>query len=102
MIQKLIEQLQPRTEPGPDRCYVNNFKNPARPRLLTWPRGQPNNFKKDMQSGIDFLRRRIPKVFEGEPFQRQKGRIVERFTGREKELMDDFKRRIARDPFGRG
>jgi len=59
-------------------------------------------FKKDMQAGIDFLRRRIPQVFEGEPFQRQKGRIVERFTVREKELMDDFTRRIAREQFALG
>src|SRR6202030_2622706 len=102
MIQRLIEQLQPRTEPGPDRCYVNNFKNPDRPRLLTLPRGQANSFKKDMQSGIDFLRRRIPQVFEGEPFQRQKGRIVDRYTLREKELMDDFTRRIAREQFALG
>ena len=55
-----------------------------------------------MQAGIDFLRRRIPQVFEGEPFQRQKGRIVERFTVREKELMDDFTRRIAREQFALG
>src|SRR6266581_1318589 len=102
MIQKLIEQLQPRSEPGPDRCYVNNFKNPDRPRLLTPPRGQADSFKKDLQGGIDFLRRRIPQVFEGEPFQRQKGRIVDRFTVREKELMDDFTRRIARDQFALG
>ncbi len=55
-----------------------------------------------MTAGIDFLRRRIPQVFEGEPFQRQKGRIVERFTVREKELMDDFTRRIAREQFALG
>ena len=55
-----------------------------------------------MESGIDFLRRRIPQVFEGEPFQRQKTRIVERFTQREKELMDDFTRRIAREQFALG
>jgi predicted ATP-dependent protease len=102
MIQKMIEELQPRTESGPDRCYVNNFKNPDRPRLLTLPRGQANNFKKDVQSGIDFLRRRIPQVFEGEPFQRQKSRIVDRYTMREKELMDDFTRRIAREQFALG
>src|SRR6202790_5645122 len=102
MIQKRIEQLQPRTKWAPDRCYVNNFKNPDRPRLLTLPRGQANTFKKDMQSGIEFLRRRIPQVFEGEPFQRQKGRIVDRYTVREKELMDDFTRRIAREQFALG
>ncbi len=102
MIARMIEELQPNTKPSPDRCYVNNFKNPDRPRLLTLPRGQANAFKKDMQSGIEFLRRRIPQVFEGEPFQRQKGRIVDRFTVREKELMDDFTRRIAREQFALG
>ncbi|HEX2713819.1 MAG TPA: ATP-binding protein, partial [Candidatus Acidoferrales bacterium] len=90
------------TKPSPDRCYVNNFKNLDRPRLLTLPPGQANAFKKDMLSGIEFLRRRIPQVFEGEPFQRQKSRIVERFTAREKELMDDFTRRIGREQFALG
>src|SRR5437764_36316 len=97
-----IQELHPPTKESLDRCYVNNFKFPDRPRLLTLPRGQADSFKKDMQAGIDFLRRRIPQVFEGEPFQRQKGRIVERFTVREKELMDDFTRRIARDQFALG
>jgi len=101
-IAKMIEELHPKTKPSLDRCYVNNFKLPDRPRLLTLARGQANSFKKDMQAGIDFLRRRIPQVFEGEPFQRQKGRIVERFTVREKELMDDFTRRIAREQFALG
>src|SRR3984885_11053301 len=102
MIVRMIEQMHPKTELAPDRCYVNNFKNADRPRLLTLPRGLANAFKKEVESGIDFLRRRIPQVFEGEPFQRQKTRIVERFTVREKELMDDFTRRIAREQFALG
>jgi lon-related putative ATP-dependent protease len=102
MIVRMIEEMHPQTEPAPDRCYVNNFKNSDRPRLLTLPRGLANAFKKEVESGIDFLRRRIPQVFEGEPFQRQKTRIVERFTVREKELMDDFTRRIAREQFALG
>jgi lon-related putative ATP-dependent protease len=102
MIVRMIEDLHPQSEIAPDRCYVNNFKNADRPRLLTLPRGQANAFKKEVESGIDFLRRRIPQVFEGEPFQRQKTRIVERFTLREKELMDDFTRRIAREQFALG
>src|SRR5262249_5259234 len=101
-ISKMIGELHPRTKQSPDRCYVNNFKVADRPRLLTLGRGQANSFKKDMQAGIDFLRRRIPQVFEGEPFQRQKGRIVERFTAREKDLMDDFTRKIAREQFALG
>jgi len=101
-IAHMIQGLHPPTKESLDRCYVNNFKLPDRPRLLSLPRGQANAFKKDMQAGVDFLRRRIPQVFEGEPFQRQKARIVERFTVREKDLMDDFTRRIAREQFALG
>src|ERR1700741_5147690 len=102
MIVRMVEEMHLETETAPDRCYVNNFKNADRPRLLTLPRGQADAFKKEGESGIDFLRRLIPRVFEGEPFQRQKTRIVERFTVREKELMDDFTRRIAREQFALG
>src|SRR5499433_3228182 len=101
-IARMIQELKPGLKESPDRCYVNNFKITDRPRLISLPRGKANGFRKDMQAGIDFLRRRIPQVFEGEPFQRQKGRIVERFSVREKELMDDFTRRIARDQFALG
>ena len=102
MIERMIKELDPPRKMSLDRCYVNNFKIPDRPRLITLPPGQATSFRKDMQSGIEFLRRRIPQVFEGEPFQRQKNRIVERFTVREKELMDDFTRRIGRDQFALG
>src|SRR5207245_11366837 len=73
--QRMLVELPPPTKESLDRCYANNFKLPDRPRLLALPRGQANGFKKDMQAGIDFLRRRIPQVVEGEPFQRQKGRL---------------------------
>ncbi|HXT73487.1 MAG TPA: AAA family ATPase [Candidatus Angelobacter sp.] len=102
MIVRMIEGIGPKIQLSPDRCYVNNFKNQDRPRLLTLPPGQANAFRKEMESGIEFLRRRIPQVFEGEPFQRQKSRIVDRYTQREKELMDDFTRRIAREQFALG
>src|SRR5208337_560013 len=75
-IAQMIEDLHPATKPSLDKCYVNNFKIPDRPRLLSLPRGSANVFKKDMQAGVDFLRRRIPQVFEGEPFQRQTRRIA--------------------------
>ncbi len=45
MIVRMIEEMHPQTEPAPDRCYVNNFKNSDRPRLLTLPRGQANAFQ---------------------------------------------------------
>jgi predicted ATP-dependent protease len=99
---RMIRETQPAGKPSLDRCYVNNFKNPDRPRLITLPGGQATGFKKDTEAGIDFLRRRIPQVFEGETFQRQKARIVDRYSQKEKALMDEFTRRIARNQFALG
>lgn len=98
-IARLIREMQPAARPSPDRCFVNNFKNPDQPLLLTLVRGSANAFKKEMAAAIDFLRRRIPQLFESETFERRKGRIVERFSLREKELMDEFTRRIGREQF---
>jgi len=99
---RMIREMQPASKPSLDRCYVNNFKNPDHPRLITLSDGQATRFKKDMEAGIGFLRRRIPQVFEGETFQRQKARIVERYSMKEKALMEEFTRRIARDQFALG
>lgn len=63
-IAQMIEELHPETKPSLDRCYVNNFKITDRPRLLSLPRGSANIFRKDMQAGIDFLRRRIPRCLK--------------------------------------
>src|SRR4029077_6919981 len=35
MIVRMIEEMHPQSALAPDRCYVNNFKNTDRPRLLT-------------------------------------------------------------------
>jgi len=98
-ITKMLQELPLKCPLAPDRCYVNNFKSSDQPRLLTLPRGQANGFRKEMDSAIAFLRRRIPQVFESEQFQLTKNKIVERYTGREKEMMDEFTRYISKNSF---
>src|SRR5258706_5949418 len=89
-IAHMIEELHPKTKPSLDRCYVNNFKITDRPRLLSLPRGQANSFKKDVQAGSDFFRRRdSPEVFGG-PVQRPEGRNVRTVTAGGKEVNDGF------------
>src|SRR5258706_15735235 len=87
---RMIEELHPPTKESLDRCYVNNFKLTDRSRFLALPRGPANGFKKDVQAGVDFIRRRIPQDFEGEPVQRQKGRLLESITRRGKEFNGTF------------
>src|SRR5260370_37302910 len=63
-IARMIQELHPPTKESLDRCYVNNFKLPDRPRLLALPRGQANAFKKDTQAGNNFPPRRPHQVIQ--------------------------------------
>jgi lon-related putative ATP-dependent protease len=98
-VARLIREMTPCARPSSDRCYVNNFKNPDRPLLLSLPRGSANLLKREMEAALSFLRRRIPQLFESESFERRKNRIVERYAQREKELMDEFTNRIGKQQF---
>ena len=77
-IAQMIEELHPATKPSMDRCYVNNFKIPDRPRLLVLPRGSANTFKKDVQAGIDFFRnnRRRDNGVESSGEQQDEGMFI--------------------------
>ncbi len=98
-VARMIREMNPCLRPSLDRCYVNNFKNPDRPRLLTLARGTARGFQRDMESAVDFLRRRIPQLFESETFERRKSRIVERYAQREKDLMNEFTQHIGKSQF---
>src|SRR3989442_6538159 len=87
-IARMIEELHPPTKESLDRCYVNNFKLTDRPRLLALARGQANPFKKDMQAGLDFLRRRPSPILAGGTFPRRKNRLLARLTLRGKGVID--------------
>src|SRR3990172_510500 len=86
----LPDQLRWRCNPAPDRCYVHNFHRPDQPRLLTLPRGLAIPLRKDADRAIDFLATRIPQLFEDDKFQAARGRILERYGEREKEMLEGF------------
>lgn len=98
-VARLIRQMNPARRPSSDRCFVNNFKNPDHPLLLTLPRGSGNALKREMEGAIEFLRRRIPQLFESESFESRRNRLVERYAQREKDLMEEFTRRISQQQF---
>src|SRR5256886_10084478 len=74
-IARMVEELHPPTKESLDRDYVDNFKLTDMSQLLALPRGEANAFKKDMQGGIDFLRRRVSQGVGGEAFPREKRRV---------------------------
>ena len=71
----------------PDRAYVFNFREPEEPIALSLPPGRGEEFQADMRELVEYLRSAIPKVFDSKEYERQKGRIVEDFQGRQKGIF---------------
>ena len=65
-IKCVLEEIAVKEKMPNDLCYVNNFKNPDMPHMLNLPAGQGNSFKKEMETLIETLKKKIPLMFENE------------------------------------
>ena len=98
-VKHLLERMDVKKEPPRDWCYVNNFHNPDMPRSISLPAGEGHRFQKDMEDLIDSLRRDIPAVFESEPYQEQKKRIIERLQKKQRAVLEAFEKKVTTENF---
>lgn len=85
-----------------DYCYVNNFAKPDEPRLIKLPKGKGKELAEAMDDAIDFIRRRLPKLFEEENYQKSRMKIIEEYQSREQALIEQFDDKIRPHQFMRG
>ncbi len=98
-IKKLLSEKAPKRQTPEDWCYVYNFKDPDSPKALSLEAGKAVEFSKDIEQLIKSLRAEIPKVFESKDYDKQRGRLIEAFQKRQKELFQDIERETAENGF---
>lgn len=55
LVNSLLNELKPKARRRLDRCYVHNFSQPDRPRLITLEAGRGRQLKRMMRDVADFL-----------------------------------------------
>lgn len=98
-IKRLLEEIDKGDKIPDDKCYVNNFKNPDMPRVISLPAGKGEQFRKDMADFIGSLKRNLPAVFDSENYQLRKSSILEEHREREKLIVKDFETRVEKENF---
>ena len=98
-IKTILEKLQPRKVLTRDYCYVHNFDDPDRPRLLTFERGMGRRFQADMSEAMQLVLERVPGQFEEEEFLKQKQALIDEYNRLEGELFSAFEKQIGPDGF---
>jgi ATP-dependent Lon protease len=95
MVRQLLRQLQMKTKKKRDRCFVNNFLKPDRPRLITLPPGTANEFRKAMSEFAEFVRKELRKLLDSEPLLSQREAAKERIHNLARHRSDPLETRLA-------
>jgi lon-related putative ATP-dependent protease len=89
---------QAASEPTPDDiCYVNNFKQQNRPRLLRLPPGNGAVLRHDIEELVEELSSAIPAVFESEEYATRKQRIEKDFKRRREVAFEQMRKTAETD-----
>ncbi len=96
-VQRLLE-ARAATEPAPnDLCYVNNFAEPNRPRLLQLPPGRGARLKADMQQFVSELAKAITAAFESDEYRARIEATQEEFKEKEEGALRELGQASAVD-----
>jgi lon-related putative ATP-dependent protease len=79
--------------PPDDWCYVNNFAEPGKPRVLKLPPGKANRLHDGMERLVEELRVAIPAAFESEEYRARKQVIEQQFKERHEKAFGEVQER---------
>jgi len=98
-IKKVLEEIKPKNIKLKDYAYVNNFKDPERPILLVFEAGEAVKFKKDVESAIEYLRKKIPQAFESDQHIERQKSILKEYQTKEMELFMELDNQLKQKGF---
>ena len=90
ILQLVKHESQQRPAP-PDWCYINNFKEPAKPQAIKFSSGKGKEFQEDMEELIDELSVAIPAAFDGDEYRSKTEEIEEEYRKREAKEIEKLR-----------
>lgn len=98
-IQQLLEKLEKDDKIPDDILYVNNFKVPDEPTLVTLPAGKGKLFRDAMDHLIDMLKTNIPELLKSTYYTEKRDSIIESQQKKQKEILKAFEEEVAKEGF---
>jgi len=98
-IKQLLEKLEKGEETPDDILYVNNFKNPDEPTLVTLPAGKGKLFKGAVENLVEMLKANVPEMLKSKYYAEKRDGIIESQQKKQKELLKNFEDEVAQEGF---
>jgi len=96
---KILEEMARKDAIPDDLCYVYNFKNVESPRLIRFPAGKGRQFRDDIHSFVENLKKDVPMLFESEEYLTMKKEILEKYEEKGKQFFKDLDARVKEEGF---
>jgi predicted ATP-dependent protease len=97
LVREVLESRAATEPAAPDWCYVNNFKQPHRPRALRLPPGQGSKLRHDMEQFVDELRASIPAMFDSEEYRTRAEQIDAQISEQQEKIFVQLGEEAGRD-----
>ncbi|HVP09556.1 MAG TPA: ATP-binding protein [Phycisphaerae bacterium] len=75
LVRRLLEEMQPACPRAKDCCYVHNFAQPDRPRLIALPRGRAPTFRRRVDELADFIRDELETALSSEGLEARRAAL---------------------------
>jgi lon-related putative ATP-dependent protease len=98
-IKQLLEKLEKANKAPDDILYVNNFKVPDEPTLITLPAGKGKLFQEAMEHLIEMLSTNIPELLKSSYYTEKRDSIIEVQQKKQKEILKTFEDEVAKEGF---
>ena len=91
VVRQFIER-KAAVEPVPsDWCYVNNFEQPHKPRVLELPAGTGAKLRRDVEQLIENLRGAIPAAFESEEYRARRQELEQELKEQQERAFEELR-----------
>ncbi|HSF30253.1 MAG TPA: AAA family ATPase [Candidatus Tectomicrobia bacterium] len=92
LVRHYLERQAATQSPPSDWCYVNNFAESYKPRVLRLPPGGGSTLRRAMERLVEELRTAIATIFESENYRTRRQEIEEEFRERQEKALTDIQR----------
>lgn len=90
MVSKILRDVKPKTSEKHEHCYVANFSQPDRPKLITLGAGEGVLFRKALNQLASFIAEDIKKSLDSDEMNAQKSQAEAALQAEIKALSDPF------------
>jgi predicted ATP-dependent protease len=95
MVSRILKEARPAPQPRKEHCYVANFDQPDRPRLISLPSGLGGKFKSMMEQLSSYIAEDLQKSMESESLLAARDKAQQKHQDKANKVTQPFEEELA-------